>query len=226
MWNRAFPPLVTGILGFAIGIAVAVGFGAWDGQPASSEGGEVTPAVEAAAPPARPQSTRPPADSEPGSPPSAPDVDVDALLAEVEFLRRMVDPLAGPPVEWPSVDAYAPDAVRAAAEAAFPGMDVAVDCREFPCVAVIESGDTMPTTLADDLAEHGFPRNAYGRLGDELERAGLEDMQLAVRNGGLDDGGYRILAAWMTSEEDAEVGDRLGARLEYLAEHGAVSAEP
>lgn len=230
MSNRAAVVLIAGAVGFGLGIAVTLAIG---GLGATSPGGgdhalapmSTTPDTEITASPP-PRSAPSPGATPRVSSPDHADVDVDALLAELEFLRSMIDPLSGPPVEWPQVDAYAPESVLAAAEAAFPDLDVAVDCREFPCVAVIESGTSVPESLSEDVSKNGYPKEGFGRLGGELERTGLDGMQLAVRNERLDDGRYRILAAWLTPEEDAEVGDRLGARLEHLAEHGVVGREP
>jgi len=86
-----------------------------------------------------------------------PSPDVAAMKADLALLRQMVDPLSGPPPRWPEAEIFHPDAVRRVAHAAFPGPDVALECREFPCISVIETGTGLPPGIAEDL---GIPAPA------------------------------------------------------------------
>lgn len=85
--------------------------------------------------------------------------DAAVLLAAIEAAQ---DPLSGPPPQWPESPAYQADFVRTSLGRAFPETDISLDCQEFPCIGVIETGTDVPAELAADLQAHGFPRN--GRL--------------------------------------------------------------
>ena len=139
--------------------------------------------------------------------------EVEALRTEVAWLRGMVDPLSGPPPAWPEREVYHPDTARASVEAAFPGSDIAMDCREFPCVAVIETGPDVPEALAEDLSRNG-------EVGAYLAAAGVDDAHLTVRSNVMEHGGYRILVSAIPSSRESELGERLRARFEMLAEFG------
>ncbi len=147
--------------------------------------------------------------------------DVAAMEAELALLRQMVDPLSGPPPRWPEDEVFRPGSVRRVARSAFPGTDVTLECVEFPCISVIETGPELPPGLAEDLEAHGVPLDGYRALGEELEAVGVEEPRLTVRSNLLPDGGYRILVAWTDEANEEEQSERLEARFEVLAEYGA-----
>jgi hypothetical protein len=53
---------------------------------------------------------------------------------------------------------------------------------------------------------------------------GLEDITMTVHQAPLDEGGHRILVTWLSEERDAEISDRLQARVQWLAAYGAADA--
>jgi hypothetical protein len=208
--NRVWIVGVSGVaLGFVSGVVVTLAV--QGGTPTPSEAPARAPLAEVSPPRGGPVPV----------PPSAPIHDPAPDLAQVvAALEAASDPLAGPAPDWSPGVGYQAPAVRSSLEAAFPGTEIHLDCREFPCVGVIETGPEVPAPLARDIEEHGIPRDAYAEVGDQLSSLGLDEQSLAVHQTALDGGGYRILVAWLSEERDAELSTRLQARIAWLAEHG------
>lgn len=212
--NREILVGATGLLvGFACGVGLTL---LWLGGPEEAQDPVVvstpapSPAPSPASAPAPPPEPRPSTDGD-RSP------EVAALLTAMQAAN---DPLSGPPPEWPEPSGYLPDAVRASLESAFPGTEIRLECSEFPCIGVIETGPEVPEELAADLEAHWFPKEAYGRVGAQLEAMGLDDADLSVTQRQPEEGGHRFLVSWLTSEQRAEIEHRLQARMDWLAEHG------
>lgn len=156
------------------------------------------------------------------APDEGPAEDVEALKAELAWLRSVTDPMSGPPPTWSDAPYFQPSEVESIATEAFPGMDLALDCREFPCIAVLETGPEWPPELAQDVEANHLPLDAYAQVGRQVADAGLVDPKLTVTTRHLPDGGYRVVVTWLTEALEAEVSDRLGARVQLVAEHGYV----
>lgn len=144
----------------------------------------------------------------------------DAQAAVLDAIQRAQDPLSGPAPEWPDEAVYEPEAVQSALHEGFPDIDIRLECSEFPCIGVIETGPDVPADLAADLEANWFPKEAYGRINAHLKSAGLEDFRLSVTQRQPDGGGHRFLVTWLTEEHHAEIEPRLTARFDWLAEHG------
>jgi hypothetical protein len=138
------------LIGFASGVAATL---AWVGRSPPDPGEAAPEAAELGA------TTR----SAPAQVPVCPPCgdgddparhDVEALLAAIQ---KASDPLSGPKPEWSTAPGYQADTVRTTLEAAFPGVDIQLDCQEFPCIGVIDAGPDAPDELADDIDAHGMP---------------------------------------------------------------------
>lgn len=163
------------------------------------------------------RSVRAPAPAEPTAPTAPDPADVEALLSAVQAAS---DPLSGPPPDWPEHDGFRSDAVRETLEDVFPGTDIRLDCSEFPCIGVVETGPDVSDALAADLETHWFPKEAFRQLGERLADMGLEVTPVTVTQKQPDDGGHRFLVSWLSEEQRAEIDHRLWARVNWLVEHG------